>query len=38
MDARAERFLLVVPPAAPSEVSAAPLTVIVNWPSLVAKK
>jgi Tol biopolymer transport system component len=38
MDGRAERFLLVVPPAATSDGLAAPLTVIANWPSLVKKK
>ncbi|HEX5217386.1 MAG TPA: hypothetical protein VFV98_18120 [Vicinamibacterales bacterium] len=37
MDARAERFLLVVPPVRTSEASNAPLTVIANWPSLVKK-
>lgn len=36
--ARAERFLMVVPVAQSSEASAAPLTVIANWPSLVTKK
>lgn len=38
MDGRAERFLLVVPPSQASGTSGAPLTVIVNWPSLVIKK
>ncbi len=38
MDGRAERFLLVVPPELTSGVSEAPLTVVVNWPSLAIKK
>jgi len=37
MDARAERFLLIVPPARTTDASAAPLTVIANWPSLLKK-
>jgi len=36
MDARAERFLLVVPPVAAGALN-APLTVIANWPSLLKK-
>jgi serine/threonine protein kinase/Tol biopolymer transport system component len=37
MDARAEQFLLVVPPVRTSDASNAPLTVIANWPSLLKK-